>query len=77
MNVVYLEKRDPARKQHRYYSIVVAQTLFGHWAVVREWGRIGQDGTVRETWYDMEADAQQAGAKLAKQKQRRGYRAIC
>ena len=71
----YFEKQDPAGKQHRYYSIRVSQTLFSDWAMIREWGRIGQRGTVRETWYDTEADALAARQKLAAQKQRRGYHA--
>ena len=70
MSRFYLEKRDPASNQHRYYHIVVSQTLFGQWAMIREWGRIGQGGTVRETWYDTENEALEAGAKLAREKHR-------
>lgn len=72
----YLEKRDPSRNQHRYYSIMVLPTLFGQWAMIREWGRIGQGGTVRETWYDSEDEALEAGENLCKKKQHRGYRAL-
>jgi hypothetical protein len=32
----------------RFYAITVTRTLFDRWAVVREWRRIGQPGTVRE-----------------------------
>ena len=46
-HVLYLEKRIPARNQKRFYTITVTPTLFGSWAMVREWGRIGQPGTVR------------------------------
>ena len=42
MTSIYLEKRVPARNQHRFYTITVTRTLFGSWALVREWGRIGQ-----------------------------------
>jgi len=76
MSVIYLEKRDPARNQNRYYSILVSRTLFGQWTMIREWGRIGQSGTVRETWYDTENEAMEAGEKLAKQKQQRGYKTV-
>ena len=31
----------------RFYKIDVQPTLFGEWAAVREWGRIGRAGTVR------------------------------
>jgi hypothetical protein len=48
MRAVWLERRDPARNVARFYAITVAPTLFGPWVLVREWGRIGQPGTVRE-----------------------------
>lgn len=71
---VYLEKRDPAHNQHRFYGILLAPTLLGTWAVIREWGRIGQPGTVRESWFETEALARAAGLKLQDRKERRGYR---
>lgn len=73
MNVIYLERRDPAKNMNRFYKVIVTQTLFGDWAFVREWGRIGSPGTIWETWYDSEQDALGAGEKLLKQKTRRGY----
>ena len=48
----YLEKRIPTLNQQRFYSIHVIPTLFGLWAVVRAWGRIGQPGKVRELWFE-------------------------
>jgi predicted DNA-binding WGR domain protein len=54
----------------------VIQTLFDGWAVVREWGRIGQSGTVREAWFETESAAIEAGAKVRKRKEKRGYRAV-
>ncbi|MDQ2694580.1 MAG: WGR domain-containing protein [Pseudomonadota bacterium] len=74
MMSIYLEKRDPARRQWRFYRIVVCPTLFGPWAMVREWGRIGSPGTVRETWHDSEEEALEAGERFLKQKTKRGYR---
>jgi predicted DNA-binding WGR domain protein len=76
MMAVYLEKRDPDKRQARFYRIRVSQTLFGSWAVMREWGRIGSAGTVRETWYDSEAEALGAGEKLLAQKTKRGYQRV-
>ena len=51
---ISLERRVAARNQQRFYTIRVVKTLFGSWAMVREWGRIGQPGTVRETWFETE-----------------------
>ncbi len=38
---IRLEKIVPARRQRRYYTLSLVQTLFGEWCLVREWGRIG------------------------------------
>ena len=54
---IHLERREPARNRQRFYAILVTPTLFGAWAMVREWGRIGQPGTVRETGFETEGEA--------------------
>ena len=73
---IRLERREPARNRLRFYTITVTRTLFDGWAVVREWGRIGQPGTVRETWFETESAAIEAGAKVRQRKEKRGYRAL-
>ena len=58
----------------RYYRVIVVPTLFGEWAMVREWGRIGQRGGSRmECWFASEEEAQHAGLEMAAAKRRRGY----
>jgi predicted DNA-binding WGR domain protein len=44
--------------------------------MVREWGRIGHPGTVRETGFESEEVALEAGMKLSQRKKKRGYRAL-
>ena len=53
----YLEKREPAKNLARFYSLAVLPTLFGEWSLQREWGRIGQPDTVRETGFRHYANA--------------------
>lgn len=73
-DVAYLEKRDLARNMQRYYRVSVAPTLFGEFAMVREWGRIGQRGGRRmECWFASEEEALRAGLRMADAKRRRGY----
>lgn len=76
MTPIRLERREPARNIQRFYAITVTRTLFDGWAVVREWGRIGQPGTVRETWFETEAAAIEAGAAVRLRKEKRGYHAV-
>jgi predicted DNA-binding WGR domain protein len=76
MMIAYLEKVEPKQRMLRFYALRVAPTLFGEWTLVREWGRIGSPGTVRLDWFDSASQAEAAGRKLGRQKERRGYRAI-
>lgn len=76
MTAVYLERVDPARNMARFYVITATPTLFGEWALIREWGRIGSPGTVKEAWFETVESAARAALKLRGQKQRRGYLAI-
>jgi|GEM_PF-3355427 predicted DNA-binding WGR domain protein len=69
----YLEKRDAATNQARYYRILVLPNLFGAWTLYREWDRIGQGGKVRMEWFEtyfdrIEACCEAAGRKHAQSK---------
>ena len=69
-----LTRIDPAKGAFRFYRLALWPDLFGGVSLAREWGRIGQPGTLRLEPY---ADADAAGAalsRLAAAKQRRGYR---
>ena len=77
MSVAYLEKHDPTRNMQRFYRITVAPTLFGEFAMVREWGRIGQRGGSRiECWFASEEEARRAALEMAVAKRRRGYQPL-
>lgn len=70
----YLQKIIPAKNQYRFYSVSVALTLFGEWAVVKEWGRIGSKGGQRQTeWHRSSESALDALLAVKQQKERRGY----
>ena len=75
MTPIHLERREPARNRQRFYAITVTRTLFDGWALVREWGRIGQRGTVRGTWFETEGAAWAAGVHWRERQEKRGYRA--
>lgn len=70
----YLERIDAARNMARYYRLSVVKTLFGEWAVVREWGRIGRGGQSREEWCASIELALHVHAKRVRARKRRGYR---
>ncbi|WP_275949213.1 WGR domain-containing protein [Bradyrhizobium septentrionale] len=58
MTAVNLVRIDADKKMARFYKLDVQPTLFGEWAVIREWGRIGRGGTVRSTPYGTASDRQ-------------------
>jgi predicted DNA-binding WGR domain protein len=58
----------------RFYKIDVQPTLFGEWAAVREWGRIGRAGIVRIEAHPTPGKADLALILKWAEKQRRGYR---
>lgn len=71
--MIQLTRSQPAENLHRFYSLQLAPTLFGEWALVMEWGRIGSPGTVREQLFESEQSAAAALAKRTAVKARRGY----
>ncbi len=73
MSDVYLTRSDEARNMARYHCMTVQPTLFGEWALVREWGRIGRSGQVRSVAFADRAQADRAMVELKTVKERRGY----
>lgn len=71
---VDLLRIEPTRNIRRFYRVVVVPSLFGEWTVMREWGRIGQPGTVRARTFASEPKAHAVADMLLRAKQRRGYR---
>jgi predicted DNA-binding WGR domain protein len=70
---VLLVRRDPARCMHRFYVMRVARDLFGGWALLREWGRVGSPGRFRSDSFADEDGARAALERLARRKRRKGY----
>jgi predicted DNA-binding WGR domain protein len=73
MSGTYLKHVDPDKNMLRFYNTTVMLGIFGEWALVREWGRIGSAGTVRKNWFATEAEALAAEQKLCAAKRKKGY----
>ena len=58
--MAFLTRIDPARNIDRFYVVQITPTLFGEWALVREWGRRGSPGTVRLRSYRERNEAETA-----------------
>jgi len=74
--MITLYRVDEDRNMRRFYHLRVERTLFGEWALIREWGRIGsRRGQSREEWFEAAPPAEAALRKREAAKRRRGYHA--
>lgn len=71
--MIYLTKIDPARNMARFYVLDVQPDLFGEWALVREWGRIGRAGQSRRASFAEHGAVEAAFAREFKKRRSRGY----
>ena len=73
MSALTLYRSDPTRNMARFYFLDIQPDLFGHWSVVREWGRVGAEGRLRADSYPTPIEAEAAFERLRRSKVRRGY----
>jgi predicted DNA-binding WGR domain protein len=71
--MAFLTRTDPARKMNRFYVVNVAPNLFGEWAVLREWGRIGSPGTLHSRSFPHEQEARRSERRSVRRRIRNGY----
>jgi predicted DNA-binding WGR domain protein len=72
--MIKLTRSDPRKNMHRFYALQLTATLFGEWALLAEWGRIGSAGRLQERVFPSRALAQAALGRRQSVKMRRGYR---
>ena len=60
----------------RFYTMALQPTLFGEWALLKEWGRIGSAGRLVSSRFASEEEAALAMAEHLKAKLGRGYEAV-
>jgi len=70
---LHLERHEPRRNLHRANRLQLARSLFGHWGLIRVWGRVGRAGRVQTEWFETADEAQRALARKLREKRRRGY----
>ena len=73
---MHLRRIDPDHNMARFYTMTVQPTLFGEWALLREWGRIGSAGRIVSGRFTSEQEAARAMAQHLKAKLSKGYESI-
>lgn len=75
--MIRLTKINASKNESRYHLAQVVPSLFGDWGLLREWGRIGQPGTVRQVWFKSRREAEASLKQLREKKEKSGYRVSC
>ena len=73
---VRFEHVDPAENRHRFYDLTWQPTLFGEGALVRTWGRQGQPGTSRASFYPDRSCAEAEIRQVVRRRLQHGYHVI-
>ncbi len=73
---VRFESVDPEQDRHRFYDLSWQPTLFGDGALVRTWGRQGQPGTTRATFYPDRTCAEAEVRQVVRRRLQHGYRVL-
>ena len=55
--MIHLTRTDPTRNMARFYTMALQPTLFGEWALLKEWGRIGSAGRLVSCRFASEREA--------------------
>lgn len=72
--MIELQKIDPSKNMRRFYQLSVEPTLFGDFALVHEWGRIGaKRWRTKDGWHSSALEAEAALAMALKHRLARGY----
>ena len=73
---VRFENVDATENRHRFYDLTWQPTLFGEGALVRTWGRQGQAGTTRATFYPNRTCAAAEVRQVVRRRLAHGYHVI-
>ena len=73
---VRLTSVHPAANRFRFYALTWRPTLWGDFALVQTWGRLGGPGRSRTSFYASRAAAQGAIGRLLRRRLRHGYRVV-
>ncbi|GAB0058733.1 hypothetical protein SIID45300_03089 [Candidatus Magnetaquicoccaceae bacterium FCR-1] len=73
---VYLQRPNPITGVVLFYSLQIQRDLLGRWHVMREWGRSGASGTLRQTPYNAYELAMEAMLALESELLDKGYRVM-
>lgn len=72
----YLQRFNASNGLIWFYAIQIQRDLLGRWQVIREWGRSGSPGTLRQKPFDTHAGAEENMTSLLNQLTQEGYQVV-
>jgi predicted DNA-binding WGR domain protein len=69
----FFTRIDRTKNIARFWRSVVTPTIFGGWALLREWGRIGSPGTAKSSTFETETEARRAEQRGIRRRELHGY----
>lgn len=72
----YLQRLSASNGLIWFYAIQIQRDLLGGWQVMREWGRSGSPGTLRQVPFDTHEGAEANMRSLLDQLTEKGYRIV-
>ena len=72
----YLQRFNNSNGLIWFYAIQIQRDLLGRWQVIREWGRSGSPGTLRQVPFETHAGAEENMLSLLDQLTAKGYRVV-
>ncbi|MBU2709060.1 MULTISPECIES: WGR domain-containing protein [Zooshikella] len=71
--MILMHKINAETNENKYYSLHIQPDLFGHWSLMRYFGRIGKNGQLKVDSFESEEEARELYDKLEASKKARGY----
>lgn len=65
---IYLRATNPSKNVNRWYSLRLAQDLFGNWLLITQWGRQGFKGQYKQYAFSEEPAAKKAFGRILKKR---------
>lgn len=64
---------DPERNRYRSYHLRLTRDLFGNWAIIRTWGRIGKYRREQVDYFRTVDEAMEHATRLGRRRLLHGY----
>ncbi len=73
---IYMQTRPQPNEVLRFYQLLLQEDLLGGWSLVRQWGQLGNRGSLRKDYFSSQEEAQAALIALRDRQLSRGYQVM-